>query len=262
MPPSSVRTKILVVSLASAAERRARFAERARDAPLPWQFFDAHSALSPSLAYEPAAAEWHHGRALQPGELGCYSSHFTIWETLLRDDCDQYIVLEDDVIIDWKMIEALYRRNIADDGFQYLRLYYKKQSSYVTVAEKYLSRSTAVIHLLGKSYGTQGYVIEKSGAERLVECCAQVRRPIDDQMDRYWEHGVANLSLFPFPIIEESVPSEIGMTRFELGRGADKLNRRIFLWRDKLRRRSAAWRIRFDAKIGKKWRGRHRGQKG
>lgn len=40
------------------------------------------------------------------------------------------------------------------------------------------------------------------------------RRPIDDQLDRHWDHGLPNYSVFPFPIVERWAPSSIGQERF------------------------------------------------
>ena len=42
-----------------------------------------------------------------------------------------------------------------------------------------------------------------------------MRRPVDDEMDRSWSHGVRNLAVFPFPIMERAQESGIGLKRFE-----------------------------------------------
>jgi glycosyl transferase family 25 len=42
-----------------------------------------------------------------------------------------------------------------------------------------------------------------------------LKRPIDVELDRPWAHGIQNLSVFPFPVIEESVDSTIGFGRYE-----------------------------------------------
>jgi len=73
--------------------------------------------------------------------------------------------------------------------------------------------SKQLVQLRAPAYGTQGYVITRAGAQRLVQYCSHVVRPIDSQLDRYWEHGIANLCLFPFPIIEEFGESTIGAER-------------------------------------------------
>src|SRR3546814_11383087 len=82
------------------------------------------------------------------------------------------------------------------------------------VRRDFLQHSRAIVELVGLAYGTQGYAITLEGARRLVEHCRTVRRPIDDEMDRSWAHGLPTLALYPAPILEEAVVSDIGNSRF------------------------------------------------
>jgi glycosyl transferase family 25 len=100
-------------------------------------------------------------------------------------------------------------------GIQYLRLYYKAPARHAVLKENFLERSRSIVELSGAAFGTQGYLITKAGAKTLLDHCRVVRRPVDDEMDRSWAHGLPNLAVFPFPIIEESSPSSIGSRRFE-----------------------------------------------
>jgi glycosyl transferase, family 25 len=163
---------------------------------------------------------------------------------LLASDADQYIVLEDDVIVDWKALVQLYEHNFSSDGHDYIRLFYKRPTKFLTIREKYISRNTSLISLLGRAYGTQGYIVTREGAKRLLPACLEVRRPIDDQMDRFWEHGVPNLSIFPFPILEEAVTSSIGIDRFEKPKTHRSLAQRILVRKDKFFRSLFLARVR------------------
>jgi glycosyl transferase, family 25 len=212
---SSVRTKIIVISMADAKERRSRFEDRARNADVAWSFFPARIGLHPSLSYDEKNAIVAKGRPLRKGELGCYSSHYAAWEQLQIDDCDQYIVLEDDVIVDWTFIRKVVDIDFATLRIPYLRLYYKWPAKQTMLMANFIDRARSIVELSGYPYGTQGYMITKAGAGTLLAHCRVVRRPIDDEMDRSWVHGVRNLAIFPFPIMEESADSTIGETRFE-----------------------------------------------
>src|SRR5215203_1051955 len=118
-------SKIIVLSLNSALERRQTFVNAAKDTDLQWEFFDACTGLSPYLLYDAEEAEETNGRRLLPGEIGCYSSHVEIWLRLIDDDVDQYIVLEDDVVVDWGALEDFAHTSISNHGFNYMRLFYK-----------------------------------------------------------------------------------------------------------------------------------------
>src|SRR5690606_16536821 len=103
-------TKIWVVSLADADQRRIEFAASVPATAPAYEFFDAHTELSPELVYENGASRATHGRTLRAGELGCYSSHFTLWRWLLESPYEQMVVIEDDVRLDWSFMRSEERR--------------------------------------------------------------------------------------------------------------------------------------------------------
>src|SRR3546814_18016857 len=98
---------LLVVSMENATRRRAAFSERARSAGIPWRFFDAKRTLAEGLTYDADAVERTKGRQLTEGEVGCYSSHFSIWQEMIARGWPQCIVLEDDTIVDWAFLSRL-----------------------------------------------------------------------------------------------------------------------------------------------------------
>jgi glycosyl transferase family 25 len=212
---SPVRTRVVVISMADASERRGRFEARAQNASVAWSFYSAHTSLHPLLRYDEERAIIAKGRPLRAGEIGCYSSHYAAWDDLQRDEADQYVVLEDDVIVDWTFVGKLAQVDLAAMGINYLRLYYKFPARAALVKENFIDRARSIVELAGNAYGTQGYAITKKGAKVLLDHCRIVCRPIDDEMDRTWVHGQRNLAVFPFPILEESAGSTIGNTRFD-----------------------------------------------
>ena len=115
-------TKIIVISMPDASDRRSRFEDRARGVPVAWRFYPARASLHPALRYDEQDAIVAKGRPLRAGELGCYSSHYAAWEDLQADDADQYVVLEDDVIVDWNFVGKLVAIDLARIGIDYLRL--------------------------------------------------------------------------------------------------------------------------------------------
>lgn len=208
------RTRLFVISMRGSTERRAAFTERARDARVPWRFFDGSDGPTPELIYDDGEVKARWGRSLTPGEIGCYASHLSLWNRLLEDEADQYLILEDDVIVDWKFLEKLLTVDFHRSGVDYLRLHCLRPGAMRVVKYGYCG-TRQLIQLREPAYGTQGYVITRAGARRLSDYCRRVIRPIDSQLDRYWEHGIPNLCLFPFPIIEESGESLIGDQRRE-----------------------------------------------
>lgn len=207
-------TLVLVISLADAAERRAGFAERARHTTVPWKFFDAHRELGGGLTYRPEDAVVAKGRPLMPGELGCYSSHYHAWLALLDSPARQLIVLEDDTIVDWTFLERLAATDFTGRDVSYLRLFAKRPCAFRLHGEA-IEPQRYLVEYAGYAHGTQGYVLTRAGAERFVRHCRRVRRPVDIELDRAWDHGVPCLAVFPFPLTEISTASTIGSARWD-----------------------------------------------
>lgn len=236
-------TSIRVVSMAGAAERRKTFSDGASRTTAPWSFFDAATELPRSLSYSDDEAQHVHGRVLGKGELGCYASHYLLWEELLSGVDEQMIILEDDVVVDWNVIERLCAVDLGQKGIDYLRLYYKHPVSYRLKKKNFAMSERFLVQLLGRPAGTQGYIITKAGARIFLNYCQRVTRPIDVQMDRYWDHRLPNMALFPAPIFERMIDSSIGDARYGSGQRSadfrkrerrDRLKRKVYNFRTRL----------------------------
>jgi glycosyl transferase family 25 len=208
-------TKVIVISLPDAADRRATFTDRARGTTVEWAWFEAHRELAPGLSHDPEEAIVAKGRPMYSGELGCYSSHYAAWKMFLESGAPQMLVLEDDTIVDWGFLEKLVAVDLQAAGISYLRLYAKRPCAFREVLRNAVEQQRTLIQYLDRPLGTQGYVLTRDGARRFVHHCRRVRRPLDDELDRSWEHGVPCLGIFPFPVIEQSTASSIGPDRFE-----------------------------------------------
>ena len=117
------RTPIKVISLDTSIDRRQAFTGMIGGINLDWGFFPAHTAITEPLQYHHRAAVRRSGRPLSPPEIGCYTSHFKLWEWLSNSNFDQAIILEDDVIVDWAFIEKVAAIRLSDYGINLLRLH-------------------------------------------------------------------------------------------------------------------------------------------
>jgi glycosyl transferase family 25 len=223
-----VRTKITVISLPDATQRRAAFSARAEDAPVAWSYFDARRELGPDLTYDADEAVVAKARPLRSGELGCYASHYAAWLEFLASDGDQIILLEDDTIVDWMFLAKVAETDLEASGIRYLRLFAKRPCPFRRLRLGAVEPRRYLIEYLDYAYGTQAYVLTRRGAEHFVRHCRVVRRPIDDELDRSWDHGIPCLSVFPFPVIEQATSSSIGYSRFEPFEIPARLRRRRY----------------------------------
>ena len=242
----TVSTTVKVISLSNSV-RRKEFSQAAADASLPWEFFDGYAQIAQPLRYSPEDAVRRFGRPLTPGEIGCYTSHFKLWEDFLCSPSQQLVVMEEDVIADWKAVERLARENLASRDIHILRLFSTHPFPFDFCVYRFLSPHAHLVRVRGLILGTQAYIVTRRGAEALLKAATQVLRPIDWEMSRYWSYGVTNYCLSPFPVLERYGDSGIGHAGRELAleqKGSRVAIRFLYRLRDRLaRERFNRWQM-------------------
>jgi glycosyl transferase family 25 len=227
---------IRVVSLATSTDRRQQFAEQMTRIPVDWCFFDARTGLPDSLSYDPNKALWHRGRTLTQGELGCFASHYVLWQSLIDDpELEGLCILEDDVVLDGTFFSKVRDFPALFKGHDCVR-FYAKQPVPMTILGAAGGRHIVRFHR--PPYGTQGYFISRAGAAKFIASIKEVVRPVDDEMDRVWSNRVPSVGVFPFPLFELTLSSTIEDKRRALAslKGADRWRRLAFRVAEKLRR--------------------------
>jgi glycosyl transferase family 25 len=208
---------VVVISLRTSVERRRGMVETlSRFASPDWRFFDGLGADAPvqGLVNSPEAQMRRFGRLLSRAEIGCYKSHYSvIRHHALPGGPYWMLVLEDDVWIDSDFdLDSI--TDYADrNGIEYVRLFAKmyKPADIVKVIDGFRQ----IIRFRTDPYGAQAYLIGKEGAKRFVDGLDRIAMPIDDELGRFWRHGLDAYCVFPFPVVERSVPSGISVSRDE-----------------------------------------------
>lgn len=203
-------TIVHVISLPDSLRRPAMACQLDAVDGLEWCFFDAARTPPATIDYDPAAARRAIRRELTPGELGCYGSHVALWQRIASGADDVAVVLEDDLLIDPGFFADLPAVVAALAQHPFVRLHAKAPTS-ARIIGRVAGRH--VVRYRGAAIGAQGYILRREGAQRWLDSIAAVVRPVDDEMERYWAHGIANIGLHPYPIIERMGPSTIEDTR-------------------------------------------------
>jgi glycosyl transferase family 25 len=204
---------------------------------LDWKFFPGCTGLTQPLFYDDRVAARRSGRPMSTPEIGCYASHFKLWEWLAGSEYDQAIIFEDDILVDWTVMEQLADRNLSQYGINLLRLFATHPFDYRTVKYRALS-NLHLVRAAGTFFGAQAYVLTRDAARTLMKNYSVVAAPSDWILGRYWEHGILNYCMFPFPVIDRRIPSVIGEDRYAeppLG-PADHMARLGWRLRDRLMR--------------------------
>ncbi len=211
--PLLPQLQVRVISLADSPRRAAMTCQLDAIGTLDWSFLDAFRELPEGLTYDARGAQQAIRRTLTAGEIGCFASHAALWRELADGGAEAMVVLEDDLLIDPGFFAQLPTVVAALAEHPFVRLHAK-----APVAARVIGRVAGrhVVRYRGIAFGTQGYILRREGARRWLGSICSVVRPVDDEIDRFWVHGVPNVGIYPFPILELSGPSTIEGERRDL----------------------------------------------
>ncbi|WP_353846873.1 glycosyltransferase family 25 protein [Pandoraea sp. CB10b_02] len=235
---------VIVISLVDSHDRRAHMTEQMARAGVPFRFFDAKRIREYPPTYDAQTRLRIYGNHLTLGEVGCYDSHYQIWQALVRSDDDIWCVLEDDIELMADFAPRLASALEVTVPWGILRLKSEGSAGSWRVGE--LPGGGALCDHRKQPGGTQGYLIRRDAALALLEYGKRMIHPVDDMLNRNWEHGVRMISMVPK--IVDHRDDQLGTTidgRRKAKRSiVQKLRREFHMGRDSLNSHLDAWRRR------------------
>jgi glycosyl transferase family 25 len=200
------------ISLADEHARRDYMQAQLDACGLPWRFFDA-VRIDPGRGwpdlYDRSQRLRHSGVDMRAGEMGCYLSHREIWKSFLASDDELCLVLEDDVEIgpDFAAVVDALCKDTRDWEFVRLTGVFQR----ISYPLRRLAGEHFLVEYLEQPNGTQGYLLNRPAARRLVDYTASMAHAIDMAIDREWEHGVDIMGVAPGPVShQESFETTLG----------------------------------------------------
>ena len=214
-----------VISLERRQDRRRHFIEKNKDKVLSWSFFNAYDAKGLGLTYNELKRigfdtnqTWKDpmdGQHLSVGGVGCFISHFTLWETCIASN-SPILILEDDVIIE---DEFNYQDiiNLIDEGYNLIYPGYAEMG----VAKPVEGKTGLVIP--DYPYWGSSYVITPDSAKILIN--DEIKHNIIP-VDEYISNKLSELNPIAYEKrIIHQVPKKDGISDIDPHWGA---NRRYF----------------------------------
>lgn len=232
---------IFVISLSRATERRA--AMQRELAGFEFEFVEAVDGerLDMDLYRHRLQTEWWRrmrGRELSRGEIGCFLSHYAVWERLVQTETPYAIILEDDARL--------------EDGFASVVeeiLKAEAQWDFVYLALRKRYRMDRVLALLGgrwslarvrrRAGGTVGYLIRREAAEILLHHCWRIRAPIDWLTAEWWQNGLRYYAVDRKIVSHAGVPSIIRTFPKVRRTALEHIAAGFYRWADRLHLRAA-----------------------
>ncbi len=190
--------KIIVISLVSSVKRRAAAKKQLDALGLEYEFLDAvdgrtsnHFLLN---RYDEKGFLIHYGRPASRGELGCYASHYLIWQRCAESN-ESVLVLEDDFLLSDKFTDAL---TICD---QLIMRYGFIRLQPTTKSKSYLIKTIGAFSLVKFTKAPQAtlcYVLSPAVARKFINKSLSFAYPVDVFIRHFWLHKVPLFGLTPY----------------------------------------------------------------
>ncbi len=227
--PSKVPVNVFVISLDRLPERAAFMHAGLTELGIRYELFSAvdaargdHEAVS---RYNEKESLRRFGAPLSPGEIGCFASHYLLWQRCVAVQ-EPMIILEDDVQVSpgFRDAVALVDKLIETHRFIRLAGYYDRAFR----AIEDVGEGRRLVRFLRGPAGTQCYCVSPQGAAIFLEAATSWAEPVDQFIDRFWSHGVESKGLLPFEAREidrSLLPQAIDQHRSFKRSGIAKLRR-------------------------------------
>lgn len=237
---------IWVINLERASERREFMRGQLEALGLPYEFLtavDGHQLGSRARhEYSRVRAVLELGRQMTAPEIGCALSHLAAYERLLAEDLEEALILEDDVELGGDVPAVLDARGGLPADWDLVTLYHGQRARPVPFGPSFVAGRRFCT--FERVWGTQGYLVRRSAAERLMCLGRPVRLPSDELLYRPGEarlrvYGVTPPALRP-AAFESHLLEEVRERRAARGRAPRAVSRGYRAVRQRLPRR--AWR--------------------
>lgn len=149
-------------------------------------------------------------KPLVDGEKGCYASHIAAWEMLLSSDAPAMVVLEDDVRLDDRFVQAVDAIAALQRPWDMVKLMGRTQEKVRSAVA--LTEVHQLIQYRRVPSFTAGYVISRRGAQKLLQSRVPFGRPIDIDLRFWWENNLEILGVLPAPVLLDDTSLDSSIT--------------------------------------------------
>ncbi len=194
-------TKAYVVNLRRSRERRLDMKTKLESENVNFEFFEAVDGKLESHElferYDKRRSLRNHGFELSSGELGCYASHFLLWEKSIQENIN-ILILEDDINLSQNFTAAMKFAEQEIERFGLIRFSAHKHRK-IAICKK-SETGMRIVRFKRGPHGTSAYMISPVAAKKLVNAAKVWFEPVDVHLDRFWKHGVGSFGVQPYPV--------------------------------------------------------------
>ncbi len=198
--------RIFVISLNSAAVRRASAVEEFKQTGIEFEFFDAVNGRDGTSKYFNSINKWlfrlNTLRDPLPGEIGCYASHRALWRTCVAMN-QAIVILEDDFQLAPGFATAIREiRNLTNAvGFIRLQSIEKKRKPLKKLRPAAYEITSCgrrkLLYVSDVPLCALAYAISPAAAASLLKASTILTAPVDKFLQQTWIHMTPICALDP-----------------------------------------------------------------
>ena len=205
---------IFVISLARAAARREKMRRQLEEMNLNHTVIDAVDGATLDLSQYADRLrfdKWKflRGRELSRGEIGCFLSHYQLWESLAANKTECALVLEDDPVLDKNFAEVAAAAAQVKWRWDVILLSSRKRYKVDRVLCP-LPHNRRLVRYNKRVGTTRAYLINLGGARKLLGICRDISAPIDWRYAEWWANNLEFYAVDPAITKDGGEPSLIG----------------------------------------------------
>lgn len=123
---------VFVISLARATERRAAMDAQLQQSGAQYEFVDAVDGANLNSAeyrhrLRQDLSRFHFRVEMNDGEIGCYLSHYNLWQRMVDEQIEYALILEDDAVCDADLFAVAAQLPKVDWHWEVVLIGYKKR---------------------------------------------------------------------------------------------------------------------------------------
>ncbi|PSF05525.1 epitope biosynthesis protein [Marinobacter fuscus] len=249
--------EIIVISLLRAVERREAIKAQFSHLGVDFHFFDAVDGKKGHelfLRFDARKAKRIGEIPLTAGHLGCYASHYLVWQRCSESN-KPLIVLEDDA----QIFEESFSRFLSvcpalPETIECVRLF-DSRSRNTERLRVFDQNGVTVCKFLRGHKSATGYFLRPSAARKFLQYADTWAEPVDIEMDQFWDNGVECFGVEQAcvtnnPEFESAI--DTGFNTKDLRKGLMRLRWRWYLIKGKIRREIHNFKFRKSLNLGQK----------
>ncbi|MGI9337625.1 MAG: FkbM family methyltransferase [Gammaproteobacteria bacterium] len=204
---------IYVISLARAAARREKMRAQLQTLGAGYEIVDAvdGAALNPAdYAHQLRQDKFRRkfGRDMLAGEIGCYLSHYRLWQRIVAEKTPSALILEDDAEWDDDLLPVICAIAELRRRWGVVLLSGRKHKTAGRLLAT-INENRQLILRNRREATTAGYMISQQGARELLEYCQEITAPIDFAYGEWWRNGIPFYCVLPPPVRQADAHSLI-----------------------------------------------------